>query len=118
MTVIRLASFLALIAAPGSADPPVIEAVTAAKTGDTWRFSVTLSHPDTGWDHYADGWRVLDMDGHVLATRELLHPHVTEQPFTRSQSGVALPEGATQVLIEASCNRDGWSGETVVFTLP
>jgi hypothetical protein len=112
-------AFLALVtASPLFADAPVIEGVSATQTGDAWRFEVTLSHPDTGWDHYADGWRVLDMDGRVLATRVLVHPHVDEQPFTRSQSGVQVPDGATQVRIEASCNRDGWSGQTVVYTLP
>ena len=46
-------------------------------------------HPDTGWDDYADGWRVLDMDGNELGMRVLHHPHVDEQPFTRSLSGGA-----------------------------
>jgi hypothetical protein len=45
---------------------PVIEQATAEPSGDTWRFSVTISHPDTGWEHYADGWRVLDMAGNEL----------------------------------------------------
>nr|WP_139838606.1 hypothetical protein [Pseudoruegeria aquimaris] len=90
------------------ADIPVVEGATAIRDGAGWRFSVTLSHPDTGWDHYADGWRVVAEDGTVLATRELLHPHVTEQPFTRSLGGVALQEGIKRVGIQARCNRDGW----------
>ena len=28
-----------------------------------WNFDVTLSHKDTGWDDYANAWRVLDGDG-------------------------------------------------------
>jgi len=80
----------ALLAAPALADPPTIDQVRASATGDTWRFDVTIRHPDTGWDHYADGWRVLDMDGNELGMRVLHHPHETEQPFTRSLGGVVI----------------------------
>ncbi len=90
--------------------------VTARQTGDTWAFDVTVRHPDSGWDHYADGWSVFAPDGTELGYRELLHPHETEQPFTRPLSGVRVPEGVTQVTIRARCNVDGWA-ETG-FTLP
>lgn len=103
----KYALALALLAGPVFADSPVVENVTV--NGD--RFSVTLSHPDTGWDHYADGWEVLDADGNSLGVRELLHPHVTEQPFTRSLSGVIVPDGATVVYVRARCNVDGWSDD-------
>ncbi len=56
-----------LLAASALADGPVIENVTV--TGD--RFDVTLSHLDTGWDHYADGWEVLNAQGNSLGFREL-----------------------------------------------
>jgi len=46
---------LALIATPALADPPVIEAAVASPAGNAWRIDVTLRHPDTGWDHYANG---------------------------------------------------------------
>lgn len=46
---------LAVMAGPALADPAVLEAATATRSGDTWRFDVTLRHPDTGWDHYTDG---------------------------------------------------------------
>jgi hypothetical protein len=48
---------------------------------------------DAGWEHYADRWQVLDAGGTVLGERVLLHPHDTEQPFTRSQSGIEIPAG-------------------------
>lgn len=101
----KYALAIAFLAGPAFADAPVVENVTV--NGD--RFSVTLSHPDTGWDHYADGWEVLDADGNSLGIRKLLHPHVTEQPFTRSLSGVVVPEGAAVVYVRARCNVDGWS---------
>ena len=100
---------LALSATPALADPPVINAVTASRSGDTWSFDVTLSHGDTGWDHYADAWRVLDPQGNELGVRNLAHPHVEEQPFTRSLSNVRVPADVTEVDIQARDNLTGWS---------
>lgn len=98
-----------LCASPALADPPTIERVVATQTGTTWQFDVTIRHPDTGWDHYADGWRVLDMQGNEIGLRILHHPHETEQPFTRSLSGVKIPFGLSEIQIEARCSIDGWS---------
>ncbi|GAA6209962.1 hypothetical protein NBRC116601_32550 [Cognatishimia sp. WU-CL00825] len=98
-------------------DPSVIKDVAATKRGQSWTFSVTLQHADTGWDHYANGWRVLSMQGEVLGTRILTHPHVHEQPFSRSLSGVEIPAGTAKVQIQASCLVDGWSGVPIVVTL-
>lgn len=90
------------------ADDAVVVSAEARASGDTWTFAVTLSHGDTGWDNYADGWRVVLDDGTVLGTRKLLHPHVNEQPFTRSLSDVAVPEDVVRVFVEARTNTDGW----------
>ncbi|MDX8351596.1 hypothetical protein [Cognatiyoonia sp. IB215182] len=103
----KYAAFLTLLATPAFAEPPTVLDVTVQ--GD--RISVTLDHPDTGWDHYADGWEVLDADGNSLGIRELAHPHVNEMPFTRSLSGVQIPDGTTSLFIRARCNVDGWSDE-------
>ena len=76
---------------PVLADIPEIAAVRVE--GQT--IHVTLAHPDTGWDHYADGWEVVTGDGTSLGLRVLAHPHVDEQPFTRSlRLDAALPDGA------------------------
>ncbi|MGI9370727.1 MAG: hypothetical protein ACR2O2_18010 [Ruegeria sp.] len=107
-----------LLAAPALADPPMVKNVSASRTGDTWRFDVTIRHPDTGWDHYADGWRVLDMEGTELGMRELLHPHENEQPFTRSLTGIAIPDDASPVQVQARCNVDGWSTDTIIVKIP
>ncbi len=107
----------AFLASPALADPSMIERVSARADGDTWRFDVTIRHPDTGWDHYADGWRVLDMDGNELGMRVLHHPHENEQPFTRSLAGVSIPDGATRVQIQARCSVDGWNTESTVIDL-
>ncbi|KIN62554.1 hypothetical protein Z946_1414 [Sulfitobacter noctilucicola] len=117
---IRCISALALCAAfavPAFADAPEIQEATAKKSGAYWTFDVTLLHGDTGWDHYADSWRVVDNDGNVLGTRNLAHPHTNEQPFTRSLSGVEIPSGITEVGIQASDNLTGWSSQIKKITL-
>lgn len=81
-------------------------------------FSVTLKHADNGWDHYADGWQVLSPEGKVLGERVLLHPHVNEQPFTRSLSGVVVPAGLKRVSIRAHDKVHGHSPDLFQVTLP
>jgi len=105
-----------------NADVEYVRAVQAAD--GTWKFHVTVRHPDTGWEDYADGWDVLTPDGEVIKpdpssafTRLLLHPHETEQPFTRSQSGVAIPPDVTQVRVRAHDLVDGFGGREVVVDL-
>jgi hypothetical protein len=53
-----------------------------------------------------------------LGTRNLAHPHVKEQPFTRSLSGVRIPEGMTEVSIQARDSVSGWSSELVTIPRP
>ncbi len=74
------------------------------------RFEVTVRHADEGWEHYADRWEVLAPDGRVLATRVLLHPHVTEQPFTRALGGVAIPGDVERVRLRAHDRIHGFGG--------
>ncbi|WP_193140465.1 hypothetical protein [Meridianimarinicoccus sp. MJW13] len=116
----RFALFLPVFfaAAPALADLPQVVEARATATGQTWRIDVTLRHPDTGWDHYADGWEVVTPDGQVLGYRELLHPHVQEQPFTRSLTGVAIPADLSDVRIRARCQTDGWGPAEFTLTLP
>ena len=104
--------------AAAPAGEAVVEAVRATPAGaGTWRFDVTLSHGDTGWDHYADGWAVETEAGGRLGFRELAHPHVTEQPFTRSLSGVAVLDGVETVYVRARDSVHGWSSERVPVDL-
>jgi hypothetical protein len=99
------------------ADPARITVVKATQSDAGWRFDVTLEHPDTGWDHYADGWRAETENGQVLGTRILAHPHVNEQPFTRSLARVWIPPEITTIYVRSKCNQDGWSEDTVAVSL-
>ena len=114
----RLWLFLILAAGPVAADPARVLDVTLEPVGGTWRVDVTVAHADTGWDHYADAWEVLAPDGTSLGLRTLLHPHVDEQPFTRSLSGVTIPDHITEVGVRARCLEDGWTWETLTVPLP
>jgi hypothetical protein len=105
-----------------NADVLFVRAIQAAD--GAWTFHVTVQHPDSGWEDYADGWDVVAPDGMVLRpdpespfTRLLLHPHEAEQPFTRSQGGIAIPNGVTQVTVRAHDLVDGFGGREVVVDL-
>ena len=100
----------------GEAD---VTAVDVKKTGDNlYYFDVTVTHGDEGWDHYADAWDVLDPEGNVLGTRTLYHPHVNEQPFTRSLSGVRIPGDVKRVTIRAHDSDHKYGGMTKSLDLP
>ena len=93
--------------------------VDVTHTGDdTYKFDVTVRHADEGWKHYADQWDVMTPDGTVLGTRILVHPHVDEQPFTRSLAGVKIPENIDEVTVRAHDLVHGYGGKTVTVALP
>ena len=100
----------------GEAD---ILGVEVKATGDgSFHFDVTVRHADIGWDHYADKWDVLAPDGTVVGTRTLHHPHVDEQPFTRSLSGVKIPADHTEVTVRAHDSVHAYGGRTITVELP
>lgn len=109
----------ALLAAPvaqaGEAD---VLAATASQTmRGTWTVSATILHADTGWDHYADRFDVLGPDGTVLGSRTLFHPHVDEQPFTRSLSSLSIPDDVGVITVRAHDSVHELGGATVEITL-
>jgi len=85
--------------------------------GTEFRFSVTVEHADTGWDHYADAWEVVGEDGTVYGKRVLAHPHVDEQPFTRS-GNATIPEGVKTVIVRAHDSVDGYGGKEIKVDVP
>jgi len=89
----------------------VVDASASPTGTGVYRFDVTLSHADSGWDHYADSWEVVAPNGEILGQRTLYHPHVEEQPFTRSLSGVIVPEGVDRVEIRAHDKVHGYGAQ-------
>lgn len=102
----RFAPLLLFLVLPATARADVPEIVAARVVGQT--VEVTLAHPDTGWAHYADGWEVVSGDGATLGTRVLAHPHVDEQPFTRSLRLAAARPDDGPLFVRARCSVDGW----------
>ncbi|WP_404933095.1 hypothetical protein [Nitratireductor sp. L15S-10] len=100
----------------GEAD--VVNVNVLAESAGTYSFEVTVVHSDEGWEHYADRWDVLDDAGNILGSRKLLHPHVDEQPFTRSLSGIALPGGLTHVTVRAHDAVHGYGGKEMKVSIP
>lgn len=117
----RIYAYLVLVcwlhpAIGGPAD--VVEVKVTAQTEGSYRFDVTLLHADEGWDHYANQWEVVAPGGQVLGTRVLYHPHVHEQPFTRSLSGVKVPADVDFVEVRARDSVHGLGGRSVRVELP
>lgn len=80
-------------------------------------FHVTLLHDDKGWDHYANRWEILDTSGNILTTRTLHHPHVNEQPFTRSLTAT-LPANIRTVIIRGHDSVHQYKGNEIKVSLP
>lgn len=123
MRVSAVGLVIALLAIPAESsgvragDIEIVDAI-ARKDATGYRFSVTLKHGDTGWEHYADLWAVYTPDGQLLGERVLAHPHVNEQPFTRSLSGVQVPDGLTSVIIRARDSVHGVAPQEFKVSLP
>ena len=110
---------MGLLGATAAAGPADVESVSVRASADgTFTFSVTVRHADEGWDHYADRWEILTPEGVKLGERILYHPHVSEQPFTRQVSGIAVPPEIDAVVIRAHDSVHGFSGAAKTVALP
>lgn len=110
-----LLSVIATGSLAGTAD--VVDARIKALGDGRYRIDATVLHDDAGWDHYADRWDVLAVDGRVLGSRELAHPHDNEQPFTRSLT-LSLPPGTSLVRIQAHDSVHGLGGAIFELEVP
>lgn len=119
ITNIILAILLILVAFnPAHADDVKILAAYFSNTGENkWSVDITLKHDDTGWDHYADNWRVVDSEGNIVGDRVLYHPHVDEQPFTRGLNNMRIPESVRIVYVEAHDKVHGWTSNRLKVDL-
>ncbi len=111
-------SSLLIISSNTIANQVKVVAVDVKAQGDQrYQFDVTLLHDDAGWDHYANRWEILDTGGNILATRTLHHPHVNEQPFTRSLTAT-LPDNTKTVVIRGHDSVHQYEGNEIEVSLP
>jgi len=123
-TILLMGTFLSVVVltlattANLSAGEADVVNVTIHKIGrDKFTINATLVHADTGWDHYANRWEVLDTDANILGTRVLHHPHVDEQPFTRSLT-LEIPRSVTEVIIRAGDSEHDIGGKEMTIAVP
>ena len=119
--IATLATCMALnfgLPALSSADEADVVDVKIVKTGEeNFRIDATVKHADTGWDHYSNKFEVLDGDGNLLGTRVLHHPHVNEQPFTRSLT-LEIPQAVTEVVVRAGDSVHETGGAEITIAVP
>lgn len=104
-------AYSCLMAAPilaGTAD--VIDVEVRYNGGNSFQVITTLEHADTGWKHYANGWEILDESGKVIGKRVLHHPHVNEQPFSRSHT-LDIPATVNTITIRGIDSVHGIGGK-------
>jgi hypothetical protein len=110
---------LSLHLSTGFAGEADVIRVNATKTNNnTYHFSVTVRHQDSGWKHYANKWDIIGQDGTIFGTRTLHHPHVDEQPFTRSLSGVVIPARVKTITVRAHDSVHKYGGKVMTLELP
>ena len=87
-------------------------------SGDLYNVAVTLNSPYDSPERYADAWRIVAPDGTVLGERVLLHDHASEQPFTRSLTGVVIPDDVEVVTIQGRDLANGYGGGDAMVAVP
>ncbi len=114
-----LALSLVLLARASQAGMADVLAVRVEREpAGTLRLEVTVRHADENWLHYADRWEVLTPAGAIVAVRPLLHPHLHEQPFTRSLGAVEVPSGIHTLIVRAHDTLHDYGGRTVTVEVP
>ncbi len=105
--------------APDDPECPQVIAVELVETAPgTFNVSATVRSNDVTGVSYADAWEVRDLDGAVLGTRVLTHPHTNEQPCPRSLSSVSIGATVLHVEVEAKDSVDGFCGSGLVVEVP
>lgn len=112
------AAALVLSATAALADAPDVQHIQILPYDDVWKFTVTITHDDKGWEDYAEAWRIIDDQGNVFGKRNLLHPHEGYPSVTRSLSRVQIPTGVREVNIQTYDTLGGWSPKMTRVSLP
>lgn len=92
-----------------ASEAEIIKAKAEFTSAQKFNISVTLKHADEGWEHFANAWRVYSSDGKLIGERVLHHPHVKEQPFTRTLLGLSIPSDVSEIKIVPVCSVTGES---------
>jgi hypothetical protein len=87
-----------------------IKNVSVTGSDGNYTFSVEIKSDDAGWNQYADEWEVLNAQGNLIYQRVLMHPHVNEQPFTRSGGPIHI-EKSDKIYIRAHLKNKGYVGD-------
>lgn len=106
--------------APGAPNLAHVRFVRMSEeTGGTWRFDVTVQHGDESTEHFVDQWEILiPLSGQTLSyARPFAQPHLLEQPFETTLSGIQVPEGTTWLVVRARDSLHGYGGQEVVVDL-
>jgi len=110
------------VTVPGDAN--VTNVFAREESDGLWTFHVSVKHKDVNWYDFSDGWDVVLPDGTAVKpdpfgqfTRHIRHPHVHEQPFTRTQKAVQIPEGVDRVRVRAHDKKHGWGGQEIEVLL-
>jgi hypothetical protein len=117
-TIWTAASLVLLPGLAGAGEADIVDVETVRSSAGTYDFHVTVRHDDEGWDHYANNWQVVGPDGAILGERILLHPHVNEQPFTRSLIGISINGTIDSVTLRAGDSVHEFGGMEMVVKLP
>ena len=108
--------FVIMSAVTVAGEVDVVDVKVKALGQQRFDIAVTLLHDDTGWDHYANAWEVLDEQGNTIGVRVLYHPHVDEQPFTRRLT-VSIPESVKVITLRGKDSVHGDGGLTMTIDL-
>ncbi len=110
-------SFIGMNANCYAGEAHVVEVRIERMAGNTINVHATVQHDDDGWKHYADRWEILDLEGNLLDTRVLMHPH-TKEPFTRSIPRARIPSEIKKIRVRAHDNIHGYGGKEIVAEIP
>ncbi len=117
-TLFLIVSCLALLSSAAYANHAEIIEVKIKSIGNNqYRIDTTIKHADTGWKHYANAWLVFDEEGNKLGERILHHPHVNEQPFTRSLR-LTIAKRVKTIIIKAQDSVHGLNEKGMQIKVP
>ncbi len=106
-------------ASGGTRFPDIKAATLTPAASGGYKLDVTVSSPYDTPDRYADGWRVLAAGTkRVLGKHSLAHGHADEQPFTRTQDALIIPDGIDKITVEGRDQKNGFGGQTVDVAVP